>query len=135
VTKDAQSLKVIGEGTVLELDADEVPLVRSGTSTDFNSDGGSVIGQTLEPGVVLRDLGHVEERDDGLVGGLDEQDLEGVPVEGDALQSSEDGVHGGASSDYEEMNQKTLETAGLPDTYRYQFRSCRSRRRSCPRAS
>ena len=28
---------------------------------------------------MLRDLGHVEERDDGLVGGLDEQDLEGVP--------------------------------------------------------
>ena len=92
-----QSLKVVGVGTVPELDTDEVPLVRSGTGTDFNGDGGSVIGQTLELRMGLHDVGHVEERDDWLVGSLDEQDLEGVPVEGDALQSSEDGVHGGAT--------------------------------------
>ena len=135
MAEDVQSLKVIGEGTVLELDTDKVPLVRSGTGTEFNGEGGSVIGQTLELGVVFCDLGHVEERDDGLVGGLDEQDLEGVAVERDALQSSEDGMHGGAASDYDKMNQKTPKRAGLPDAYRYRFRPYGSQRRSCPRAS
>jgi len=135
VTEHVQSLKVIGVGTVPELDADKVPVVRSGAGTDFNGDGGSVIGQTLELGVVLRDLGHVEERDDGLVGGLDEQDLEGVTVEGDALQGSKDGVHGGATGDCRQMNQKTIKTVRLTDTYHCQLRSYRSQRRSCPRAS
>lgn len=69
--EDVQSLE-LGVGTVLELDADEVPLVRSGTGTDFDGEGGSVIRQTLELGVVLHDLSHVEERDHGLVRSLDE---------------------------------------------------------------
>jgi len=105
VTEDVESLKVIGVGTVPELDADKVPVVRSGAGTDLNGDGRGVIGQTLKLGVVFRDFGHVEERDDGLVGGFDEQDLEGVPVEGNALQSGEDGVHGGATGNYEKMDQ------------------------------
>lgn len=108
MTKHGQSLKVIGLGTVLELDADEVPIVRSGTGADFDGDGGSVLGQTVEVGVVLGDLGHVEERDHGLVGGLDEQELEGITVEGNTLQSGEDGVHGGATGDYNDMGQKTV---------------------------
>lgn len=135
MTEHVQSLKGIGLSTVPELDADEVPVVRSGTSTDFNGDGRSVIGQTLEVGIGLHDLGHVEERDDGLVGGLDEHDIEGVGVEGNALQSGEDGVHGGATSDCERMNQKTVKTASPSGTYRYRFHSYRSRRRSCSRAS
>ena len=57
---------------------------------------------------MLCDFGHVEERDHGLVGGLDEQDLEGVLIEGNALQSGEDGVHCGATSDYEGKNKKTV---------------------------
>ena len=48
--------------------------------------------------MVFRGLGHAEERDDGLIAGIDERGLEGVPVEGDALQSG-DGVYGGATSD------------------------------------
>ena len=104
VTEDVEGLKVVGVGTVPELDADKVPIVRSGAGADLDGEGRGVIGQTLELGVVFRDLSHVEERDDGLVGGLNEQDLEGVSVEGDALQSREDGVHGGATSNYEEMD-------------------------------
>jgi len=84
---------------------------------------------------VFRDLSHVEERDNGLVGGLDEQDLKGVPVEGDTLQSREHGVHGSAASDYKEMDQETIEALGLLGTYCYQSRSYRNRRRPCPRAS
>jgi len=61
VTEHVQSLKVIGLSTVSELDADEVPVFRGGTSTDFNGDGRSVIRQTLELRVGFRDLGHVEE--------------------------------------------------------------------------
>jgi hypothetical protein len=85
VVEQAQSLEAIGLGAVLELDADEVPLVRRMTSAEFDDEGGSVIGQTLKFRVVLGDLGHVEERDDGLVSSLDEQDLEGVSLEGDAF--------------------------------------------------
>ena len=44
MAEHVQSLKVIGLSTVPELDADEVPVVRSGASTDFNGDGRSVIG-------------------------------------------------------------------------------------------
>ena len=134
MTEHVQSLKVIGLSTVPEFDTDEVPVVRSGTSTDFNGDGGSVIGQTLEVGIGLRDLGHVEERDDGLVGGLDEYDLEWVTVEGNVLQGGVDGVHGGATSGYEEIGQKTVKTASPPGTYCYRFRSYQCRR-SCSRAS
>jgi hypothetical protein len=104
VTEHVQSLKVVGVGAVPELDADKVPLVRSGTRTNFDGDGGSVIGQTPNLGVVFGDLGHVEERDHGLVGRLNEQNLEGVAVKGNALQSGEDRVHGGATSDYEGMD-------------------------------
>lgn len=42
---------------------------------------------------------HVEQRDERLVGGLDEHELERVAVESDALQSIEDrGEHGTASN-------------------------------------
>jgi hypothetical protein len=135
VTKHAQSLEVIGVGPILEFDADEVPLVRSGTSTDFNGESGSIIGQTLELGVVLRDLGHVEERNDRLVGSLDEQDLEGITVEGDALQSHEHGIHGGATSDCKAVNQRLVRKVGMLKTYCYRFRPCLCQRRSCPRGS
>ena len=54
-----------GVDAVPELDADEVPVVRSRIGTDFDGDGGGIVGQTLEMGVVFfGDLGHMEERDD-----------------------------------------------------------------------
>ena len=105
MAEDAQGLEVIGLSTILELDADEVPVFRRGTGTDFNGKGRSVIGQTLKLGEVLHNLGHVEERDEGLVGSLNEQELKGVPVEGNALQSSENRVHGGAAGHCEGLNQ------------------------------
>lgn len=134
MTEHAQSLEFVAVSAVLELDADEVPLVRSGTGTDFDSEGGSVIGQTVELGIMLGNLHHVEEGDNRLVGGLDEQELEGVSIEGNALQSSEDGVHGSATSDcaVELESRKPVKTA---DTYCYRFHPCRSRRRPCSHAS
>jgi hypothetical protein len=119
VTESAQSLEVIGVGTILEHDADEVPLIRSRTGTDFNGKGKSTIGQTFEFRVVLRDLSRVEERNDGLVGSLDEQDLEGVAVEGDALQSSENGIQGGATSDCKAVNQRLVGKVGMLKMYCY----------------
>ena len=106
MTEHVQSLEAIGLGTIPELDTDKVPVFRSRAGTDFKGNSRSVIGQTVEVGIVFRDLGHVEERDHGLVGGLDEQELKGVTVEGNTLQSGEDGVHGGTSSDCEEIDQK-----------------------------
>lgn len=52
-----------------------------------------------ELGVVLGDTGLREERNEGLVGGLDEHELEGVAVEGDALEGAQDRVKDGATSD------------------------------------
>ena len=135
MTERGQSLEVIGIGTVPELDADEVPIVRSRAGADFDGDGGSVIGHTLEFGVRLHDIGHVEERDHGLISALDEQELEGIAVEGNALQSGEDGVHGGATSDYKGMGQEMAETVSLSSTYCYQSRSYQSPRRRRSRAS
>lgn len=88
MAEDAQGLEVIGVGAVPEFDADEISLVWGRTSADFDGEGRRVVGQTLQLGVMLDDLGHVEERNDGLVGGLNKEDLEGVSVEGDAFQSS-----------------------------------------------
>ena len=51
----------LGEGTVPELGADKVPLVRSGPGADLNGNSRSGIEQTLELGIVLRDLSHAEE--------------------------------------------------------------------------
>lgn len=50
--------------------------------------------------VLLDHLEHVEERNEGLVGGLDEKELEGVTVECDALEGAEDRVKDGATSHY-----------------------------------
>ena len=135
MTEHAQSLEVIAIGAVPELDADEVPLVGSRTSTDLNGEGRGVIGQTGKLRVVLRDLHHVEERDEGLVGGLDEQNLEGISIEGDALQSGEDRGHGSATSNCEEVNQEPLKATSTPTTYCYQSRPCWCQRRLCPHGS
>ena len=48
--------------------------------------------------MVLGDTGLREERDEGLVGGLDEHELEGVAVEGDALEGAQDRVKDSATS-------------------------------------
>ena len=61
VTEHVQSLKVIGLSTVPELDADEVPVFRGGAGTDFNGESRSIVGHTLEFGMLLHDIGHVEE--------------------------------------------------------------------------
>lgn len=53
----------------------------------------------FEFGVVLGDAGLVEERDERLVGGLNQQELQGVAVESDALQRSKDSVQKGTTSD------------------------------------
>jgi len=48
---------------------------------------------------VLREgAGLVEERDESLVGGLDEHELKGVAIEGDALEGAQDSVEKSATS-------------------------------------
>lgn len=74
-----RGLKVIDVGGVFELDANRIPILRSGTSTDLNGEDRRVIGKTREVEVVFRDLGHVEERDGEGIGGLNQQDPEGGP--------------------------------------------------------
>lgn len=58
-----------------------------------------ILTHALELGVVLGDLGHVEERDEWLIGGSDQQELQGVVVERDALESGEDRMQSGSASD------------------------------------
>jgi hypothetical protein len=43
----------------------------------------------------------VEEGNEGLVGGLDEEELQRVAIECDALKGLDDGVQDGAASDWE----------------------------------
>ena len=52
-----------------------------------------------ELGVVVDDAGHMEKRNEWLVGGLDQQELEGVTIEGDAFEGGDDTVHDCATSD------------------------------------
>jgi len=53
---------------------------------------------TLELGVLVDDAGHMEERNEWLVGGLDQQELEGITVEGDAFEGGDNAVHDCATS-------------------------------------
>lgn len=55
----------------------------------------------LEFRVRLDHLSLMEQRDEGLVGRLDEHELKGIVVEGDALESLEDGAEGGAAGNYD----------------------------------
>lgn len=48
--------------------------------------------------VLLDDSGLVEERNEWLVGGLDQHELEGVTIEGDTLQRRKDSVQKRAAS-------------------------------------
>lgn len=52
-------------------------------------------------GMFVRNAGLVEERDEGLVGGLDEQELKRVSVECDALKRGNDCVKECAACNYQ----------------------------------
>lgn len=43
-------------------------------------------------GVLLHDLSLMEQRNEGLVGSLDQHELEGVPIESHALKGMSNGV-------------------------------------------
>jgi len=88
-----------GPGSVLELDAEEVTDVGGRTTAQLNGNGGSVVGNAEEFGVLAEGTSLVEERDEWLVGSLDEHELEGVAIEGDTFQRAQDGVQDGATSD------------------------------------
>ena len=60
-------------------------------------------GKPLRWGRLFGDLSHAEERDDGLIDGLNGQDLEGGPRRRDTLQSG-DTVYGGIASGYNETD-------------------------------
>lgn len=60
-----------------------------------------VLTNASELGVPLGDTGLLEERDEGLVGGLDQHELQGIAVEGDAFEGAQDGVEHGTASNYE----------------------------------
>lgn len=62
---------------------------------------GGLLTDTLKVRVLLYYFRLMHERDKWLVCRLDEEELERVVVEGDALQGSQDRVQDGASSDYE----------------------------------
>ena len=57
----------------------------------------------LELGVLVGDAGHMEERNEWLIGSLDQQELEGVTVERDAFEGGDDAVHDCATSDCRRM--------------------------------
>lgn len=52
----------------------------------------------------LYNISLVEERDEGLEGGLDEHELEGVIVEGNTLESLKDRAQSGTASNYKKVS-------------------------------
>ena len=51
--------------------------------------------------MTLNDLGLVEEGDEGLVGALDEHELQRVAIESNALEGTDDGAESGTAGNYE----------------------------------
>jgi len=97
VTEDVDVLEAV-RGTVLEFDAEEVAEIGGRSTAQLNSNGRCVVGEAAEFRVVLGDAGLVEERNEWLVASFDQQELQGVAVESDALKRCEDGVHESATS-------------------------------------
>jgi len=85
VSEHVDGLEVVVLGAVLELDADKVSDVRRRAADELDDQSRSVFGQSGHVGVVAGDLGHPEQRDEGLIGGSDQKELERVMIEGDAL--------------------------------------------------
>lgn len=85
-------------GTVAEPEPQELTSIRRGSAAKLDSESRAEVGNGGELGVLLDNTGLVEEGDEGLVGGLDEHELEGVIVEGNALESLEDGAQSGSAS-------------------------------------
>jgi len=98
VAEDMDLFEGLG-GSVLELNAEEVTEIGGRATAELNDEGGSKVGDGLQLGVLLDDTGLVEEGDEWLIGGLGQEELEGIAVEGDALQSGDDRVHEGATRD------------------------------------
>lgn len=71
VAKDVESLEVLILGSVLELDADKVTDIWGRAGDELDDQSGSILWHSRNVGVVLADLSHAEERDEGLVGGSD----------------------------------------------------------------
>jgi len=85
VAESVVGLEVV-VGAVLELDPQEVTVLRRGSAADLKSDGRSVVGDASKSGVLLDELEQVEEGNEGVVGGLDQQELQRVTVESDAIE-------------------------------------------------
>ena len=114
VTESVESLEVV-VGAVLELDPQEGTILGGRSTTEFEGKGRSEVGcklvttrvlasddsiltDTGKFGVVLHNLQHMEKRDERLVAGFDQKELEGVTVECDALEGVKDQVKDSATS-------------------------------------
>jgi len=98
MAEDVDVLEVFG-APILELDAEEVAEVGRRAAAELDSNCGSIFGDTEHLWVVIDDAGLVEERNERLVGSLDQEELERVAIESDAFQSREDSVEQGTASD------------------------------------
>lgn len=59
-----------------------------------------VLTETAELGVLFDDAGLMEQRDEWVVSGLHQEELQRVAVEGNAFQRREDGVEHSTTSNY-----------------------------------
>lgn len=102
-------------GAVLKLDPDEVAIFGGRSATELESKSRGVVGcmstsmdavrsskiirtDTSKFGVLLGHLEHVEQGNERLVGGLDEEELESVTVECNAREGAQDRVEDCAAS-------------------------------------
>jgi hypothetical protein len=115
LSEDIKSLVIIA-GSVLKPEAEEVTVFRRSTSPELNSEERRVVGfnrcEQVHPDtnkhaltnsgklrVLVGNIKHMEERDEGLVRSCDKEHLKRVIVHGDTLQSAHNGMENGTTSD------------------------------------
>jgi hypothetical protein len=118
-SKDVESPEVI-IGSVLELEAQKVAIVGKRPATELDDKGrgkfgckcrGSVVQNTnafiatrtnaIDGGVTVNHLGLLEKRDEWLVGGRLDEELQRVAIVSDSFQSVDDRLDNCAASDYD----------------------------------
>lgn len=94
-----EETEVVVDGTIPELEAEEVTLVGEFSAPELDSNSRCIVGDGLETWVLFDSVDLMEQGDERLVrGGLDEE-LKGISVKGDALQGADNRSHESATGD------------------------------------
>lgn len=90
VAEDVHSLSRVR--AVRELETEEVACVGGRTADELNHQAGGRVRDSLQFRISVDDIGRMEEGNEGVVGRLDEEQLQRVSVKGNAFEGSKDSV-------------------------------------------